>query len=98
MRVMVIGASNDRGKYGNKAVRAYLRRKHQIFPVNPHETTIEGLSCYHSVAGVPGPIDRALFYIPPDIGIDILDEVIARGDVNEIWLNPGADSPQLIQK
>jgi hypothetical protein len=98
MRVMIIGASNDRAKFGNKAVRAYRRQKHDVFPVNPHEEKIEGLTSYHSVADVPGPIDRALFYVPPETGIDIVDDLVTRGDVSEVWLNPGAESTRLIEK
>ena len=45
-----------RAKYGNKAVRAYLRRGHEVFPVNPGEKVVEGLPAYASVSGVPGPI------------------------------------------
>ena len=98
MRVMIIGASNDRAKFGNKAVRAYRRQNHDVFPVNPNEQQIEGLRCYYSAAQVPGPIDRALFYVPPAVGMDVIDDVIARGDVSEIWLNPGAESSEFLDK
>lgn len=98
MRVMVIGASNNRAKFGNKAVRAYWRKNHDVLPVNPRAGEIEGLKCYRSIADVPGPIDRALFYVPPEIGLELVDELAGRGDVAEFWLNPGAESPDLIAK
>ena len=41
--VAVIGASTNRAKYGNRAVRAFRQRGYTVWPVNPHETTIEGL-------------------------------------------------------
>ena len=40
--VAVIGASNAPHKYGNKAVRAYLRQGWTVYPVNPTEETVEG--------------------------------------------------------
>jgi uncharacterized protein len=98
MRVMVIGASNHRHKFGNRAVRAYLRKKHDVLPVNPHEDDVEGLQCYHTVHDVPGNIDRTLFYVPPKIGAQVLDDLAERGNVGELWLNPGAESPALIEK
>src|SRR5262245_64906830 len=98
MRVMVIGASANRTKFGNKAVRAYRRKGHQVFPVNPRSGLIEGLETYSSVGGVPGPIDRALFYVPPQIGLEVMDDLASRGDVGEVWLNPGAESPELIRR
>ena len=54
-RVAVIGASNDRRKYGNKAVRAFRAQGYAVYPINPHETSIEGLHAYAKVTDVPGP-------------------------------------------
>jgi predicted CoA-binding protein len=98
MRVMIIGASANRAKFGNKAVRAFLRQGHDVLPVNPHESRIEGLRVYRDVADVPGPIDRASFYVPPEVGLTIIGSLAARGDVAEVWLNPGAESTQLVQR
>ncbi|MHC5003421.1 MAG: CoA-binding protein [Planctomycetota bacterium] len=98
MRIMVIGASANREKFGNKAVRAYLRQEHEVFPVNPKAELIEGATAYPSVTEVPGPIDRATVYLPPEAALGVLDELAARGDVGEVWLNPGADSPEVIDR
>lgn len=96
MRVMIIGASGNRAKYGNKAVRAYLRRGHTVLPVNPNEPEIEGLQAYAAVADVPGPIDRATIYVPPAIAATLMAPLAARADVAEVWLNPGAESPEVL--
>ncbi len=95
---MIIGASNDRHKFGNKAVRAYLRRGEIVLPVNPNEREIEGQHAWAKVADVPGPIDRALFYVPAKVGMRVIEEVARRGDVGEVWLNPGAESDELIAR
>jgi len=93
--VAVIGASNDRHKFGNRAVRAYREQGYTVVPVNPHEAEVEGLRAYPSILDVPGPIDLASFYVPPDVGERVIDEVARKG-VPEVWLNPGADSDELI--
>ena len=31
----VVGASQDRSKYGNKVLRAYLQTNRTVYPVNP---------------------------------------------------------------
>jgi len=98
MRAVIIGASTNRAKFGNKAVRAYLRQGHTVLPVNPSATTIEGVTAYATIDAVPGPIDRALFYVHPEVGITLLDAIAARADVGEIWLNPGSESEPLIAK
>src|SRR5262245_39885085 len=94
--VAVIGASNDRSKFGNRAVRAYLQRGYTVIPINPHEKEIEGQKAYKSILDVPGAIDMASFYVPPEVGELVIDEV-AKNGVAEVWLNPGSESDRLIR-
>ena len=95
--VAVIGASNNRNKFGNRAVRAYLQQGYTVVPINPHEQAVEGLKTYASVLDVPGPIDMATFYVPPEIGEHVIEEVARKG-IAEVWLNPGAESDELIAR
>ena len=93
--VAVIGASNDRRKFGNRAVRAYREQGYAVIPINPHETEVEGLKAYASILDVPGTVDMASLYVHPEIGEQIIADVAAKG-VSEVWLNPGAESDELI--
>ena len=93
--VAVVGASRDRHKFGNKAVRAFRDAGHTVIPVNPHESDVEGLKTYASVLDVPGPIDMATVYTQPDVAVRLLDE-FERKQIPEIWLNPGADDDDVI--
>jgi uncharacterized protein len=95
--VAVIGASSNRSKFGNRAVRAFRGQGYTVVPINPHETEIEGLKAYASVLDVPGPIDMATLYVPPDVGERVIEE-IARKQIPEVWLNPGAESDALIAR
>jgi len=95
--VAVIGASSNRNKFGNRAVRAFQQQGYTVVPINPHETEVEGLKAYPSVLDVPGPIDMASMYVPPEVGEQVIDE-IARKGIAEVWLNPGAESDALIAR
>lgn len=95
--VAVIGASNDRSKFGNRAVRAYVQQGFTVVPINPHETVIEGLKAYPSVLDVPGAIDMVSFYVPPEVGEQVIDEV-AKKQIGEVWFNPGSESDALIAR
>ena len=95
--VAVIGASSNRRKYGNKALRAFARQGYRVIPINPHEPEIEGLKAYPTVLDVPGPIDMATVYVPGAIGVKVLDDVAKKG-IAEVWLNPGAESDELIAR
>jgi predicted CoA-binding protein len=97
-RVAVVGASNDRWKYGNKAVRAFRRAGFEVYPINPHAENIEGQRAYPSLDALPvARLDRVSFYVPPEIGLRVIEQV-ARKQVRELWLNPGAESAELVAK
>lgn len=96
--VAVIGASSDRSKYGNRSLRAHMACGYEAYAVNPKGGEIEGLPVYASIAEVPvGPLDRVTMYVPPQVGITLLEAIAAKG-CGELWLNPGTESPELIEK
>jgi uncharacterized protein len=95
--VAVIGASNNRNKFGNRAVRAYLQQGYTVVPINPHEQAVEGLKTYASVLDVPGTIDMASLYVQPEVGEQVIREIAQKG-IAEVWLNPGAESDELIAR
>ena len=93
--VAIVGASNDRHKFGNKALRAFQAEGHTVIPINPHEHMVEGIKAYASVLDVPGPVDMASVYVQPEIATGLLDE-FARKQIPEIWINPGAEDDRLM--
>jgi len=95
--VAVIGASSNRQKFGNRALRAYREQGYTVVPINPHESEVEGIKAYGSVLEVPGAIDMASFYVPPDVGEQVIAEIAQKG-IAEVWLNPGAESDALIAR
>src|SRR3954468_12217665 len=95
--VAVIGASSDREKYGNKALRAFAHQGYTVIPINPKEQEVEGHKAYASVLDVPGPIDMATVYVPPRAGIRIMEQLAQKG-IGEVWLNPGADGHDVVAR
>jgi predicted CoA-binding protein len=95
--VAVIGASRNRQKFGNRAVRAFARQGFTVIPINPHEAEVEGHKAYASVLDVPGTIDMATVYVPPRYGIGVVEQLAQKG-VAEVWLNPGADDPEVVAR
>jgi len=93
--IAVVGASSDRQKFGNKALRAYLAEGYTVIPINPNEREVEGLKTFASVLDVPGPIDMATVYVQPEIAMRLLDEFEQKG-IPEVWINPGAETDEMI--
>jgi predicted CoA-binding protein len=93
--VAVVGASSNRAKFGNKALRAFLAEGFHVLPINPNETEIEGLKTYASVLDVEGPIDMATVYVQPGVTVRLLDGFQQKG-IQEIWVNPGAEDDEVM--
>ncbi|MCP4640255.1 MAG: CoA-binding protein [bacterium] len=93
--IAIVGASTDRSKYGNKAVRAFRDGGWTVYPVNPKAEEVEGIACFASIADVPTPVDRVSMYVPSAVGMGMLDDIAAK-EPGEFFLNPGADAPDLV--
>ncbi|MDH5526745.1 MAG: CoA-binding protein [Nitrospirota bacterium] len=93
--IAIIGASSNRSKFGNKAVRAWVQAGYTVYPINPKDDTIEGLKVYRSVADLPETPDYANLYVPPAVGLKLLDDIAAKG-IKEVFANPGADSEAMV--
>ena len=95
--VAVIGASPNRRKFGNKALRAFREAGYRAIPITPRHDTVEGERAYPSVLEYPEPIDMATVYVPAEIGITLLDGIAAR-KIGEVWFNPGSESDALFAR
>jgi predicted CoA-binding protein len=95
--VAIIGASANRAKYGNKALRAFEKQGYTVIPINPNESEVEGHKTYASVLDVPGAIDMATVYVPGDVGVRVMDDLAKKG-IAEVWLNPGADEDAVVAR
>ena len=95
--IAIVGASRDRRKYGNKALRAFRRQGYTVVPINPHETEIEGERAWPDVLAYPGAIDEATVYLPEEAGLRVMADLAAKG-VGRVWLNPGADAPAVVAR
>lgn len=93
--VAVIGASADRRKFGNKALRAFREQGYRVIPINPTESEVEGEKAYPTVLDYPDTIDEATLYVHARAGLKVLDDIAKKG-IPVVWLNPGADAPEVV--
>ena len=95
--VAVVGASSDRSKFGNKAVRAYIDQGWGDYPDNPKGGRIEGLQVYTSIEDIPVKIDRVTLYLPPAVGVKALPAIAALAPA-EFFVNPGSESDEFVEE
>lgn len=87
----VVGASEDRSKFGNMTFRELVKRGKRVYPVNPNAKEVEGYVCYPDLKSVPEKVDRVLIVVPPKLGVDVVKEALEMG-ITSVWFQPGAES------
>ena len=85
----VVGASNDRAKYGNKVLRAYKSKGWKVYPVNPREKEVEGLTAYPDLASVPGAVECAVIAVPANLAIEAMEACVAKGVKGVVMFTAG---------
>lgn len=93
----VVGASEDRAKYGNKVLRCYQQHELAVYPVNPRSSEIEGAKCFASLSAIPDKIGAVSIITPPQITEKVVEEAAELG-IKHLWLQPGAESDTVIKR
>ena len=97
MNVAVIGASEDPEKYSHKAMMLLKEKGHQVFPVNPFLTEIQGIKVYASLQDIPEPVDTVSLYLGKKISDQVEDQILRKAPKRVIF-NPGAENDVLSKK
>jgi len=93
----VVGASQDRSKYGNKVLRAYQQKNRDVFPVNPNADEVEGQEAYPNLASLPTSVHGISVITPPDVTEMIVEQAGELG-MSNICRPPGAEREIAIQR
>ena len=89
-QVAVIGASASEGKLG------YLFMQNlagvypgKIYPINPGQEEILGLTAYPSVKDTPGKVDLAILTTPPGAAPQVIEDCVAAGVATAVIISGG---------
>lgn len=91
----VVGASQDRDKFGNRVFRSLRDAGYIVYPVNPRGGKVEGADVYTSLADLPESVEVIDLVVPPAITEQVVKEANQLG-LSRVWMQPGAESEQAI--
>jgi hypothetical protein len=94
-RIAVVGASRDTKKFGSMAYKELKERGYQVIAVNPAAEEVQGDPCYPNLTAVKGEIDGVLITVPPEKGLQVIQEAASLG-LRNVWIQQQAESPELI--
>lgn len=87
--IAVVGCSTTPGKAAHDVPRYLLDHGYDVIPVNPYAEEVFGREAVDSLADVDREIDVVDVFRPSEEVSGIVDEVLARDDVDTVWLQLG---------
>ena len=91
----VVGATDNKEKFGYKIFKVMLEAGLEVYPINTGVNEILGQKCYPALKDLPVKPDAVDIVVPPRVGEQILHECIEL-DITNVWLQPGADTQPVI--
>lgn len=93
----VVGANQDRNKFGNKIYRRLKEKGYEVYAVNPGYEEVEGDPCYKDLASLPRVPDVIDMVVPPKRGLSVIEDAAKLG-VKYVWLQPGTHDDALMER
>jgi predicted CoA-binding protein len=92
----IVGASENQAKFGNRIYRDLKGAGYTVYGVNPNAETADGDLVYPTLADLPEKPGVVDVVVPSRVGRGIAEDA-AREGIRIFWLQPGAESDELIQ-
>lgn len=96
-RVVIVGASDNPERYSHRAQLLLRQHGHEVVPVHPKLTQIEGVPVVADLSAVSGPVDTVTMYVGPAISAGLGDKLVALKP-RRILFNPGTENALLQQQ
>jgi len=92
----VVGATPRREKFGYKIFKRLADCGKKVYPIHPAAKTIDGIPCYRQLEDLPEVPQVVNLVVGPEVGKRVV-ETCARIGVPIVWLQPGADAPEVVR-
>ncbi len=93
----VVGANDDRSKFGNRIFRKLQEAGYRVYPINPKCSVVEGAACYKDLSSLPEVPEVIDMVVNPQRGRAFIDEASKLG-IRNIWLQPGTYNDELMEQ
>ena len=94
VKIALVGASNDKSKFGNRIYRDLKNKGYNVVPINPKDEKIEGDKSYTSIQMMEELPDIVNFVVPPPIAMKVAQNAVELG-IEYLWFQPGSESNEI---
>jgi len=93
-RVAILGASEKPARYANRAQHKLLAHGHEVIPVNPALSVVDGVPTV-ALEALPEGLETVTVYLGADRMLPLVPALAARAP-ERVILNPGADDQSVV--
>jgi len=86
--IAVVGLSPKSTRPSYQVAQYLIDKGYEIFPVNPGQKSILGLTCYPNLQSIPGRIDMVDIFRNPNHVPEVVDSAIEVG-ARIVWMQSG---------
>ena len=94
VKIALVGASNDKSKFGNRIYLDLKNKGYNVVPINPKDEKIEGDKAYTSIQMMEELPDIVNFVVPPPIAMKVAQNAVEIG-IEYLWFQPGSESDEI---
>ena len=100
-RLAVAGVSRDSKQAANAIYRRLVSSGHEVFPVNPKASEVEGVACFSGVASLPDGVGGVVIATPAEASLQVVQECREQG-IGKVWFHrsfgSGSVSEEAVQE
>lgn len=91
----IVGASQDKSKYGYEVFEILKLHGHTVLPINPKYADVDGIPCYPSLPNLPYKPDVVLTAAPAPVSEKIAQTCAELG-FSTFWMPTGTETDEAI--
>ena len=89
-KIAVAGVSSTKKDAANYIYEKLKKSGHQVYPVNPNASEIDGEPCYPNLATIPEPVDGVVIGTNPKVTLQVVQECAELG-IKYAWIHKAFD-------
>ena len=95
-KIAIAGISRNPKKFGYKVFTALKEKGYELFPVNPHADSIDGIKSYPDVNSLPADCKSLLIMTKRDHTDKLVSDAIAKG-IQNLWIQQMSETKTAIE-
>jgi len=84
--IAVVGVSDKRETGANRNYKTFKKHGYQVYAVNPHIATFDGVPCYPDLKSIPEKPDAVFMLTGPKVTEQVVQECVNLG-VKHVWMH-----------